>query len=63
VLVRNGIQNIRVINTSRRLGDIKRNFSDIRKAKELLNWQAEMSLEKGIEETLNWFIRAELNSC
>lgn len=35
--------------------DPKRRRPDIRKAKEILGWEPEVSLEKGLERTVSWF--------
>ena len=40
-----------------RLGDVKRNFSDTRKAKRMLAWQSKTNLEEGIEQTINYFLQ------
>jgi len=40
-----------------RLGDVKRNFSDTRKAQRLLGWETSMSLMDGIEKTVEYFTR------
>lgn len=40
-----------------RLGDVKRNFSDTRKATELLEWNVETHLEDGIERTIEHFLQ------
>lgn len=39
-----------------RLGDVMRNYSDTSKAKRVLGWQAEVTLEKGLEKTVQWFL-------
>lgn len=39
-----------------RLGDVKRNFSDTAKAKKSLNWTAETTLERGLRQTIEWFV-------
>ena len=44
-----------------RLGDVKRNFSDISKAKSLLGYYPKFDLERGLKETFRYF-RAELKS-
>ncbi len=41
-----------------RLGDVKRNFSDISKAKNVLLWQPDVSLESGLLTTINWFLES-----
>lgn len=42
-----------------RKGDVKRNFSDISKARRVLGFEPEWDLEKGLEETFLWFIEEE----
>ena len=42
---------------SPRLGDVQRNFSNTDKAKQLLNWNSTVSLEEGVEKTINWFMQ------
>jgi UDP-glucose 4-epimerase len=42
--------------TEQRLGDVKRNYSDTSKAKNILRWDPFWSLEKGLYTTVNWFI-------
>jgi UDP-glucose 4-epimerase len=44
-----------------RLGDIKRNFADTRKAARLLGWMVETELEEGIEKTIEYFLSTGLN--
>ncbi|WP_029681330.1 NAD-dependent epimerase/dehydratase family protein [Thioalkalivibrio sp. ALR17-21] len=39
-----------------RLGDVKRNFSDITKARKLLDWAPEMELRDGLNRTVQWFL-------
>jgi len=38
-----------------RLGDVKRNYSDIRKAQKMLGWSAKTELAEGIEKTIEYF--------
>lgn len=40
-------------------GEVRRNFADTSKAKEKLDWQARTSLEKGLLETLDWFLEQQ----
>ena len=42
-----------------RLGDIKRNFSDTTKARRLLGWTCQWSLEDGIRKTVEWFVNTD----
>lgn len=41
---------------SERKGEIRRNFSDTGKAKRLLGWNSEWDFEKGLRETVIWFV-------
>ena len=40
----------------RKIGDVKRNFSDISKAKNILGWQPLNTFEDGINKTINYFM-------
>ncbi len=51
-----GIDNIRIKYGNERPGDVKRNFSDTSKAKRLLGWKNEISIEEGIRRTIKWFL-------
>ncbi len=42
-------------NSQPRVGDVSRNFSDVSKAKQMLQWQAEIHLRNGIKKTVEWF--------
>lgn len=42
-----------------RLGDVRRNYSDTRKAARILGWRCEMELEQGIEETVHYFLQRQ----
>lgn len=48
-------KNVRICYSEPRLGDVKRNFSDTSKAKEVLHWEPEILLEDGIRKVINWF--------
>ncbi len=39
-----------------RLGDVKRNYSDTTKAKEILGWTTSMDIEEGIDLTVDYFL-------
>lgn len=45
-----------------RLGDVKRNYSDTTKAKNILGWQSEIELSHGIPRLIKWFFNSESNS-
>jgi UDP-glucose 4-epimerase len=42
-----------------RIGEVRRNFSDTSKACKLLGWKAKVSLDEGIENTVEWFLKKE----
>lgn len=51
-----GIGPVAVSHEAPRVGDVRRNFSDTRKAREMLGWKAETRLADGLRETVDWFI-------
>jgi UDP-glucose 4-epimerase len=40
-----------------RLGDVKRNYADTRKAQQVLGWRMQVPLERGIETTIDYFMQ------
>lgn len=42
-----------------RPGQVQRHLSSIKKAKEVLGWQAETSFEKGLKMTIDWYVKNE----
>lgn len=40
---------------SPRIGDVQRNYSDTTKARRLLNWTSKVSLDEGLDRTVDWF--------
>lgn len=57
-LERKGV-GMRIEHEAARLGDVLRNYSDTRKAKNLLGWAPKVSLEEGIEQTVNAFLDSQ----
>jgi UDP-N-acetylglucosamine 4-epimerase len=49
------IKNVDVLYGANRLGDIPHSHADISKAKALLNYNPEFSLQKGLEEAIEWY--------
>ncbi|RJQ49230.1 MAG: NAD-dependent epimerase/dehydratase family protein [Desulfobacteraceae bacterium] len=45
-----------------RLGDVKRNYSDTSKAKNLLGWKPEVFLAEGLRRTIRWFMETSRES-
>ena len=56
VLRRNGVEPSGMRYGKPRVGDIKRNYSDTGKAKRMLGWSAQVSLEDGLERTVKCFL-------
>jgi UDP-glucose 4-epimerase len=52
-----GVSNIKVVNGNNRLGDVKRNYSDTSKAKQMLNWQPKVSQKEGLIKTVEYFVK------
>ncbi len=56
VFEKNDITRPTVEKTEPRLGDVKRNFSDTTKAKNILGWECGWQLDKGVQRTVEWFL-------
>ena len=56
-LLKHGLKNVKVKNTERRIGDVMRNYSDTSKAKQILGWEANTSLQEGLKKTVEYFIK------
>ena len=50
-----GIENVSIKNSSKRIGDVRRNFSDTSKAKNNLGWDAKVDLKKDYLKLSNIF--------
>ena len=57
ILNQKGIKNIDIVNGEARLGDVKRNYSDTRKAKHRLGWQSAVHQEDGLKRTIEYFLK------
>ena len=47
---------VEIVHSEFRKGDVKRNYSDISKAKKFLGFSPKVDLKEGLEKTLNWFV-------
>jgi UDP-glucose 4-epimerase len=56
-LERNGVRSHGIRHAAARVGDVKRNYSDTRKARARLGWDARVSLEDGLDRTVRWFLQ------
>lgn len=50
-------KSVKVKSSAPRLGDVQRNFSDVRKAKEMLGWTCRTDLNEGLKQTLDYFLK------
>ena len=48
---------VNLIYAEERAGEVKRNFSDISKARRILGWEPKWSVEEGLKATVEWFIK------
>jgi UDP-glucose 4-epimerase len=55
-LKKQGIQNVSLKNVSKRVGDVKRNFSDTTKAKKRLGWSTQIGINEGLSRTVTYFL-------
>ncbi|USG62806.1 GDP-mannose 4,6-dehydratase [Sneathiella marina] len=46
----------KILNQSKRIGDIMNIYSDTSKARQKLNWRSKTALQRGIEDTFDWFV-------
>ena len=46
---------VNIVHTSPRAGDVRRNYSDISKAKKILGYDPQVELADGLEKTWRWF--------
>jgi UDP-glucose 4-epimerase len=55
-------RDVKIIHGNTRIGDIKRNYSDISKAKEILGYEPVYDLDRGLRMTFDYFKELEDNS-
>jgi UDP-glucose 4-epimerase len=55
VLRKHGVTVAEPIHVSSLPGEVRRNYSDTRKARERLGWSAQIPLAEGLERTVDWF--------
>jgi len=51
-----GIEGVKIFNAETRLGDVNRSYSDTTKAKQLLGWSSNVSLDEGLKKTVKYFV-------
>lgn len=54
-LANHGVE-IRVTNSDARIGDVLRNYADVSKAREILGWSPEFDLQRGLDQTVEYFV-------
>lgn len=56
VLRDHGVTSVGLQHGPRRIGDVRRNYSDTSKARQLLEWEARTALRDGLAHTVAWFL-------
>jgi UDP-glucose 4-epimerase len=56
ILADAGCKNVPIVHSTPRLGDVRRNYSDVSKARKLLSWQTSIDLSEGLKRTFEWFM-------
>jgi len=56
ILTDAGIEGFELRHAASRLGEVKRNFSDISKASRVLGWKPRVGLDRGLAYTVKWFM-------
>ena len=51
-----GVKDVEVRKIDPRQGDVQRNFADTSKAARMLGWKAEIGLDEGLRNTVEWFM-------
>ena len=59
VLRNHGLEDVPVRHAAPRVGDVKRNYSDTRKARERLGWVPAYTLEEGLQSTFTYFLQRD----
>ena len=54
--------NVKIVFEAERGGEIKRNYSDISKARTLLGFEPEVDIEEGMKEVYDWFVKQGTDS-
>ena len=53
------LNEIKILNLEKRLGDVMRNYSNTTKANKILDWYARTDLKEGIKKTIDYFINVK----
>jgi UDP-glucose 4-epimerase len=62
VLAGAGYSNTDVVHTDPKAAEVRRNFSDISKARKMLGWQSKVELTEGLKRTTEWFLANPLSA-
>ena len=55
ILEKEGVYDVSLFNSKKRLGDVMRNYSDTSKAKSKLGWEPKIKLADGLCRTIKYF--------
>ncbi|OCC14674.1 UDP-glucose 4-epimerase [Dissulfuribacter thermophilus] len=61
ILKKYGVKDITVVHRRPRLGDVRRNYSSTTKARDLLGWTPQYELDKGLDLTVDYFLKKIIN--
>lgn len=56
ILIKKNRPKLNIIHANIRQGDVRKNFFDITKARQILKWQPRVDLESGLTKTVEWFL-------
>jgi UDP-glucose 4-epimerase len=56
IVENNSMRRVSIINTTPRLGDVRRSYSDISKARKMLGFEPKYTLDEGLRKTYDYFI-------
>ena len=62
VLRDHGVSGVSLRRGPGRIGDVRRNYSDTSKARQMLGWEAQTSLREGLDRTVAWFLEQRASS-
>jgi UDP-N-acetylglucosamine 4-epimerase len=52
-----GLKKVKTVHKPKREGDVRRTFADISKARRLLGYRPRAEFQKGLHETVHWFMK------
>ena len=53
-------KNLKPVHAPKRRGDVRKSYADVSKAKRLLKYTPKVGFEKGLKDTVEWFVKEGL---